>query len=173
VPTPAWITRSSTVGTPSGRCDPSGLGMNTRRTGAGRYVPSISAEHIRGQCSRLKSGNASMLIPSIPGAPALVLTRGQALDRFSGSSICSIMVFILRMPPCFPLCRHLPPLSAIRPVDSILHTVGTSLSSSALPAIKSSGLFVYTGDPSPPARCSVLWPLLTPRSGCPVRGLPR
>ena len=32
-------TRSRTVGIPSGRLPPSGFGISTRRTGAGRYVP--------------------------------------------------------------------------------------------------------------------------------------
>ena len=76
-----WITRSSTVGTPKGRCVPSGLGMNTLRTGAGRYVPSLIAARILGQCSRQNAGNASTVIPSMPGAPLFALTRFQAKAR--------------------------------------------------------------------------------------------
>jgi len=41
--------------------------------------------------------------------------------------------------------------------------VDSSLSGSALPDIESSGPFVYMGCHQPPARCSVLWPLLTSR----------
>jgi len=40
--------------------------------------------------------------------------------------------------------------------------VGAFLIGSALSDIESSGIFVYTGCHQPPARCSVLWPLLTP-----------
>jgi len=47
----------------------------------------------------------------------------------------------------------------------VRRTVGTFPFGSALPDIESSGLFVYMGLRRPPARCSVLWPLLTP---CPV-----
>lgn len=39
---------------------------------------------------------------------------------------------------------------------------------SALPDIESSGVFVYTGVFPPPARCAVLWPLLTPRQVAPA-----
>jgi hypothetical protein len=39
-------TRSVTVGVPNGRDFPPGFGINTRRTGEGRYVPSLSAEAI-------------------------------------------------------------------------------------------------------------------------------
>ena len=46
----------------------------------------------------------------------------------------------------------------------VLSVVDSLLSGSALPDIEASGLFVYTGCPQPPARCSVLWPLLTSRS---------
>gem|GEM_PF-4932412 len=72
--------------------------MNTRRTGAGRYVPAMSAERIRGQCSRQNAGNASTVIPSMPGAPALALTRRQAVRRFSAARTCSIMVLLLNAP---------------------------------------------------------------------------
>jgi hypothetical protein len=37
-----WIRRSITVGMPSSRSPPSGLGIVTRRTGLGRYVPDNS-----------------------------------------------------------------------------------------------------------------------------------
>ncbi len=66
--------------------------MNTRRTGDGRYVPSFIAVRILGQCSRQKAGNASTVIPSMPGAPLFALTRFQAAVRFSGVRIRSIMV---------------------------------------------------------------------------------
>ena len=44
---------------------------------------------------------------------------------------------------------------------SILPAVERPLTSSALPGIEASGLFVYAGGSPPPARCAVLWPLLT------------
>ena len=69
-------------------------GMNTRRTAAGRYVPDASVERILAQCFRTNAGNASTVIPSMPGAPALVLTRRQAACRFSEARICSIMVLL-------------------------------------------------------------------------------
>ena len=47
--------------------------------------------------------------------------------------------------------------------SDILSAVECPPTSSALPDIESSGLFVYTGVSQPPARCSVLWPLLTSR----------
>ena len=50
----------------------------------------------------------------------------------------------------------------------VRRTVGTSLFGSALPDIEASGLFVYTGCLQPPARCSVLWPLLTSRPVAPA-----
>ena len=40
---------------------------------------------------------------------------------------------------------------------------GLAVSLWSAPDIESSGLFVYAGCPQPPARCSVLWPLLTSR----------
>ena len=45
----------------------------------------------------------------------------------------------------------------------ILSAVGCQPTSSALPDIESSGFFVYAGCHQPPARCPVLWPLLTSR----------
>lgn len=44
----------------------------------------------------------------------------------------------------------------------IRHGVGTFLFGLALHDIESSGVLVYTGVFQPPARCSLLWPLLTP-----------
>ena len=43
-----WIKRSVTVGMPSSRSPPSGLGIVTRRTGLGRYVPDNSCSRIAG-----------------------------------------------------------------------------------------------------------------------------
>lgn len=59
----------------------------------GRYVPDLSAERIADHSCRQNAGNAATVIPSTPGAPALVLTRCQARCRFSGASIASIMVY--------------------------------------------------------------------------------
>ena len=50
----------------------------------------------------------------------------------------------------------------------VLHKVGTFPFGSALPDIESSGVRVYTGVFQPPARRSVLRPLLTPRRVAPL-----
>ena len=41
----ARATRSATVGIPSGRVRPSYLGMSTRRTGGGKYLPDARRFH--------------------------------------------------------------------------------------------------------------------------------
>ena len=119
--------------------------MNTRRTGAGRYVPSMSAERIRGQCFRLNAGNSSTVIPSIPGAPAFALTRRQASSRFSLAKICSIMVLLLNV----PMLPSVEALTASSPSSvigcDILHAVGTFLFGSALRSIRFHGLPRYYG----------------------------
>ena len=85
-----WISLSRQVGTPSKRSPaPPGLGITTRRTGDGRYVPASSASRTCTQCSRSHGTSSSAVMPSAPGAPALALTRLNARPRFSGESICS------------------------------------------------------------------------------------
>src|SRR6266480_1761326 len=68
---PVCTTRSRIVGMPSGRSPPSGFGMDTRRTGSGRYVFETSSS--RRPVSHLSRPDASIcakVIPSLPGAPA-------------------------------------------------------------------------------------------------------
>ena len=84
-----WISLSRQVGTPSKRSPPPGLGITTRRTGEGRYVPASRASRTDAQCSRSHGTSSSVVMPSTPGAPPLALTRLNARPRFSGESICS------------------------------------------------------------------------------------
>ena len=75
---------AQTVGMPSGRCFPSGLGMYTRRTACGWYVffPSSSAS----SSSHFSTPYASMCsndCPSTPGAPPFARQRRQAAHRTS------------------------------------------------------------------------------------------
>ena len=77
------------VDTPSKRSPPPGLGITTRRTGDGRYVPASRACRTDAQCSRSHGTSSSVVMPSTPGAPPLALTRLNARPRFSGESICS------------------------------------------------------------------------------------
>ena len=83
------ISLSRQVGTPSNRSPPPGLGITTRRTGDGRYVPASRAWRTCAQCSRSHGTSSSVVMPSTPGAPALALTRLNARPRFSGESNCS------------------------------------------------------------------------------------
>jgi hypothetical protein len=69
---------------------PSGLGISTRLTGCGLYVPFSSVARIDGQCSRRNPGSAWTVIPSTPGAPLFAFTRFNARFRFSRSHISSI-----------------------------------------------------------------------------------
>ncbi len=70
------MNRSSTVGMPSVRIPlPSGLGMSTRRTGCGMYVPLSSCFRRRAQRWRQYGIRSSTDIPSTPGAPPLCTTR--------------------------------------------------------------------------------------------------
>ena len=84
-----WISLSRQVGTPSKRSPPPGLGITTRRTGEGRYVPASRACRTGAQCSRSHGTSSSVVMPSTPGAPPLALTRLNARPRFSGESIRS------------------------------------------------------------------------------------
>ncbi len=78
-----------TAGTPSKRSPPPGLGITTRRTGDGRYVPASKAWRTCAQCPRSHRTSSSVVMLSTPGAPRLALTRLNARPRFSGESICS------------------------------------------------------------------------------------
>jgi hypothetical protein len=84
-----WIRRSTTVGTPSIRSPPSGLGIVTRRTGAGRYVPSSSCLRIATQFSRSHGRSSAIVLPSTPAAPRLRSTRFNARSRFSRENTIS------------------------------------------------------------------------------------
>jgi hypothetical protein len=84
------MNRSRTVGIPSFRTPPPGLGLSTRFTGLGRYVPANSDARIPGQGMRKYPGHASTLSPSIPGLPPFVLTRASAATRFFLSTTPSI-----------------------------------------------------------------------------------
>jgi hypothetical protein len=83
-----WTTRSRIVGMPSGRSSPSGFGMDTRRTGSGRYAFETSTS--RSPASHLSRPNASIaakVIWSVPGAsghPAEPLVSYQINRQFSG-----------------------------------------------------------------------------------------
>ena len=78
-----WISRSRTVGMPSGRVPPFALGISTRLTGEGWYLPVKSACRIWVHRGLVCSGNCSMETPSTPGAPWLAFTRFQASAMFS------------------------------------------------------------------------------------------
>ena len=77
---------AASVGTPSNRSPPPGLGITTRRTGDGRYVPASRACRTDAQCSRSHGTSSPVVMPSTPGAPPLALTRLGARPRFSGES---------------------------------------------------------------------------------------
>jgi hypothetical protein len=71
------------IGMPSSRSPPSGLGIVTRRTGLGRYVPRNSCSRIAGHAVRRWATVWSMSRPSTPAAPLLARTRCSARCRFS------------------------------------------------------------------------------------------
>ena len=68
-------------GCPASASLPSGLGISTRRTGCGTYVPLSSSSRIRAQCSRQYGIRSSTVIPSTPGAPPLRTTRACAASK--------------------------------------------------------------------------------------------
>ena len=72
------INRSSTVGIPSSRRLPSGLGIITLRTGLARQLPCISAWRIAGHSVRSIAAVCSTSSLSTPAAPLLALTRFHA-----------------------------------------------------------------------------------------------
>ncbi len=73
-------TRSRTVGIPSGRNVPSGLGSMTRRTGWARSVLACrSRTNSRSNMSTpIPLSMAAKLSPSLPGLPRLARTSRQA-----------------------------------------------------------------------------------------------
>src|ERR1700751_4169187 len=65
---------------------PSGLGIATRRTGLGRYVPDNSCSRIAGHAVRSCAAVWSMSRSSTPATPLLARTRFHARCRFSLAS---------------------------------------------------------------------------------------
>src|ERR1035441_826324 len=84
------MNRSSTVGMPSLRTPPSGLGISTRLTGCGSYVPLNNCSRMTGQCCFRYSGNCGTVIPSTPALPLFALTRFNACLQFSRPQTSSI-----------------------------------------------------------------------------------
>ena len=81
--------QATTVGIPSIRLPPSGLGISTLRTACGWYRPSPICCRTAGQCARAWAGKSSMVMPSMPGAPLLAFTRFHARARLSLASTSS------------------------------------------------------------------------------------
>ena len=124
-----WINRSTTVGMPSSRWLPSGLGIITLRTGWGRYLPASSAWRITGHLVRSIWAVCSMSSPSTPAAPLLALTRFQAACRFPVVSAASS-----RVPaPAFGIADPVPGCSRGGPLASSL-AASRSASPRAAPA---------------------------------------
>src|ERR1700748_2343916 len=65
---------------------PSGLGIATRRTGLGRYVPDNSCSRIAGHAVRSCAAVWSMSRPSTPATPLLARPRSHARCSFSLAS---------------------------------------------------------------------------------------
>ena len=86
---PCWMTRSTAVGIPSFRFLPFSLGISTRRTGCGRYLPSTMDSRISLPLSLRYCRSSSTFIPSTPPAPLFRLTRLYARFRFPASTILS------------------------------------------------------------------------------------
>src|SRR5215472_4981871 len=92
-----WTIRSRTVGIPRGRWRPSGLGMYTRSTGWGWYLPAFrsAASTSRNSATPCRS-TSSRLTPSTPALPPLVFTSCQARHSTSGRSMRSYRAWNLR-----------------------------------------------------------------------------
>ena len=84
-----WKMRSFTVGMPSFRIPPSGLGISTRLTGSGVYFPLLTLSISPFWFSLRYAPISSTVIPSIPGAPLFAFTLLKALLRLPFSSIPS------------------------------------------------------------------------------------
>src|SRR5512145_3331249 len=104
--------RSLTVGMPSGRVLPSPLGMSTRLTACGRYVPARSAASSSDRYTSAFAANRSIDCPSTPAAPRLASTFTQAALSVAGANTLSINE------------NHLPPLTPLPRADSMrsVHT---------------------------------------------------
>src|SRR6185437_5316223 len=84
------MSRSNTVGTPSVRTPPEGLGISTRRTAWGMYRPASSASFTLGQCTLSQSLNSVTARSSTPGAPLFRTTRWYADHKLLRSTTRSI-----------------------------------------------------------------------------------
>src|SRR5262245_60372286 len=104
--------RSLTVGMPSGRVLPSLLGMSTRLTAWGWYVPILSAVSSSDRYISAFAANRSIDCPSTPAAPRLASTFAQAALSVAGANTLSINE------------NHLPPLTPLSRADSMrsVHT---------------------------------------------------
>ena len=84
-----------TVGIPRSLNFPfSGLGMDTRFTGAGRYFPDRIALVSSPGCAWMYDRSSSVVIPSTPGAPLLASTRSSASAKFLWLSIASSVISV-------------------------------------------------------------------------------
>ena len=188
--TACWTMRSTAVGMPSSLTFPlSLLGISTRLTGSGRYLPlsilSVSASWLASS----QAGSSATPMPSTPPAPPFLTTRSHAACMFSREQMRSSRSSVL--PTCI----------ASSSSSSVLHaSVGASGysrgSAPALPGwpsnsirscLPSSARMVFLSDSLrlgsalPRGRPRVLWPLLTPhgslllraaRRRCPSPGRP-
>ena len=83
-------TRSRTVGIPSGRCRPSGVGIETRRTGGGLSLPArrSGASAWRQVVTPCRS-TSSLCTSSMPALPPWARTSRQARHSMSGRQMRS------------------------------------------------------------------------------------
>gem|GEM_PF-3030015 len=131
-----WIKRSSTVGMPSSRWLPSGLGIITLRTGLGRYVPASSAWRMSLQLVRITWAVCSMSSPSTPAAPLLAFTRFHAACRF-----CLVSAAYSRPPvPAICFADPVPGCSGSGPQASSLVRSRTASPCATLPRPDESGI---------------------------------
>lgn len=87
-----WMTLSCTVGMPSIREPPFGLGISTRLTATGMYRPSRMCAQMLAPCFSKCARISLTVIPSTPGAPLLAITRLHAVCMFSGDSTSSSVI---------------------------------------------------------------------------------
>ena len=102
------------AGSPSSLLPLSGLGISTRRTACGLYRPPSICARTAGQCSRAWAGKASMVTPSMPGAPLLAFTRFHARTRLSLDSTACSRSWVVVASSCFK-ARCVPPAGASFP----------------------------------------------------------
>src|SRR6516164_1978957 len=88
------MSRSTTVGTPSVRIPPVGLGISTRRTARGRYRPSSSACLTLGQCTLSQPLNSATVSSSTPGAPPPSRPPSRELLLLRSASRSSVLLSV-------------------------------------------------------------------------------